>query len=207
MDFYLFIILYHVKAGDPWCTQERLVCKWNIYLYFLMWQMQGELSVKRSAFRPLTLQLVLYVAATVQFLVSMLSPNVSHESSPVRQVYSVETLSIFSSYELNYFSIVLGVWINALGLHCCLKKQSCPPLSTWPHLPALGLERISLLPVWIKTSYFQGWFSVGSSGQPGTAPKPVMSSTHTKELMAMYGRKEADSDWFKLIIKAFNESC
>lgn len=109
--------------------------------------MQGELSVKRSAFRPLTLQLVLYVAATVQFLVSMSSPNVSHESSPVRQVYSVETLSIFSSYELNYFSIVLGVWINALGLHCCLKKQSCPPLSTWPHLPALGLERISLLPV------------------------------------------------------------
>lgn len=115
--------------------------------------------------------------------------------------------SLASRYELNDFSIVLGVWINALGLHCCLKKQSCPPLSTWPHLPALGLERISLVPVWIKTSYFQGWFSVGSSGQPGTAPKPVMSSTHTKELMAMYGRKEADSDWFKLIIKAFNESC
>lgn len=115
--------------------------------------------------------------------------------------------SLASSYELNDFSIVLGVWINALDLHCCLKKQYCPPLSIWPHPPALGLERISLLPVWMKTSYFQSWFSVGSSDQSGTAPNPVMSSTHTKELMAMYGRKEADSDWFKLIIKPFNESC
>ena len=45
------------------------------------------------------------------------------------------------------------------------------------------------------------WFSAGSAGQSGTVPNPVMTSTHTRELMAMYGSKEADSDWLKLIMK------
>lgn len=106
-----------------------------------------------------------------------------------QQEHWVYTLA--SSYELNDFSVVLGVWINTLDLHCCLKKQSCPPLSIWPHLPALGLERISLLPVWMKAFYFQGWFSTGSSGQSGTAPNPVMSSTTQESWwQCMAGRKQ-----------------
>lgn len=45
------------------------------------------------------------------------------------------------------------------------------------------------------------WFSTGSAVQFGTAPNLVMISTHTRELMAVYGREEADSEWLKLMIE------
>lgn len=45
------------------------------------------------------------------------------------------------------------------------------------------------------------WFTAGSAGQSGTAPNPVMTGTHTRELMAVHGREEADSDCLKLITK------
>lgn len=45
------------------------------------------------------------------------------------------------------------------------------------------------------------WFSTGSAGQSGSTANPVMSGTRTRELMAVYGRKESDSCWLKLIVK------
>lgn len=151
-----------------------------------------------------------YVTTTVQFLVSSVSSSIaSCESLPARWVYSVRTLSMYFSQLLWIKLFLYSAKIYALGLHCCQKKQSCPPLSIWPHLPAA-------LPSWcwhlnwgeglvstcLKTFFFLGfWFSTGSAGQSGTAPNPVMTGTHTRELMAMGSREEADSDWLKLFMK------
>lgn len=171
--------------------------------------MQNELSVKGLHSNVSLYRWYYYVTTTVQFLASSMSSSIaSCESLPARWVYSVRTLSMYFSQLLWIKLFLYSARIYALGLHCCQKKQSCPPWESdhiFLLLPFLVLALVlgRMISFYLSEAFvFSGlWFSTESAGQSGTAPNPVMTGTHTRELMAIDSREEADSDWLKLIMR------
>lgn len=150
-----------------------------------------------------------YVATAVQFLVSSMSSSVSHESLAWRWACSVVMLYSSKLFQIKMDSIEclecgFMLWV------CTVAKSSSPALP-WtsvyiflspPFLVlAHGMGRQIRFCLSQDFSFSGFWFSAGSAGQFGTAPNPVMISTHTRGLMAVCGREEADPEWLKLMME------